>query len=200
MSKAGGLAAFLVPWGWSPKSGLSKAGTPRSGELGRGTLALSGEYSYRGISLTERQPGILATIGYELPNRAGQGPSLSRDVGRQRASRAVATELTASARVFYALDRKLSVWLPSRAFQLSRTRRRLSYNYDEFALLRGGLRLRCDAARAARLPTARATTPIRAPPGASRPKDSVPLRTIPLDEGIAPRLLPRSATSTSSAI
>ncbi len=185
MSKAGGLAAFLVVLGTAAEVGAQQGWNAPFGGTWSATLALLSEYSYRGISLTERQPGILATIGYELPIVPDKVHLYLETWGANvHFSPAVATEVTASASlIFYALDRKLSVWLSVSRFNYLEAPRELSYNYNEFALWAG-----YDFG-AMRLSGTLAYSPsYYADSGAAWYKQaevSVPLKFIPLDEGIA---------------
>jgi uncharacterized protein (TIGR02001 family) len=147
MSKAGGFAAFLVVFGlvvFAAAAGShaqdhdrdqDRWAAPFGGTWSAKFTAMS-EYSFRGISLTERQPGAQATIGYTLPIVPEKlDLYLEAWGGNVRFAPAVSTEVTASASlVFHGFADKLTVWLQASRYNYPESAPELGYNYNEFGV------------------------------------------------------------------
>jgi uncharacterized protein (TIGR02001 family) len=143
MSKAGGVAACLVIFGAAATVNAQAQDKDRWNAPLGGTwsakFTVMSEYAYRGVSLTEREPGVQATIGYTrqiVPDKLDL--YLETWGGNVRFAPAAATELTASASlVFHGFDRKLNVWLSASRYNYIESPPELGYNYNEFSLWAG---------------------------------------------------------------
>jgi uncharacterized protein (TIGR02001 family) len=141
MSKAGGWFAFLVVFGTAADSQAQTQDrwtAPFGGTWTARFTAMS-EYEYRGISLTERQPAVQATVGYNLPIvRDRLDLYLEVWGGNVHFSPAVSTEVTASASlVFHGFDNRLNVWFSFSRYSYPESPTELAYNYNEFYLWAG---------------------------------------------------------------
>ena len=140
MRRTGGVAAFLAVFGVAADvhaqvQDKDRWNAPLGGTWSAKFTVMS-EYAYRGVSLTEREPGVQATIGYTLPIVPDRlDLYLETWGGNVRFSPAASTELTASASlVFYGFDRKLNVWLSASRYNYLESPAELGYNYNEFSL------------------------------------------------------------------
>jgi uncharacterized protein (TIGR02001 family) len=138
MRKAGGFAAFfLLVFGAAGSHAQDRWAAPFGGTWSAKFTAMS-EYSFRGISLTERQPGGQATIGYTLPIAEKLDLYLEAWGGNVRFAPAVSTEITASASlVFHGFADKLTVWLSASRYNYPESAPGLGYNYNEFGVWAG---------------------------------------------------------------
>ena len=141
MRKAEGLAAFLVVFGAAAElraQDTDRWNAPLGGTWSARFTVMS-EYAYRGVSLTEREPAVQATIGYTLPLVPDTlDLYLEAWGGNVHFAPAASTELTASASlVFHGLDRKLDVWLSASRYNYLESPPELGYNYNEFGLWAG---------------------------------------------------------------
>jgi uncharacterized protein (TIGR02001 family) len=145
MSKAGGWLAFLAVFGTAAGIQAEAQGQARErwtapfGGTWSAKFTIMSEYAYRGISLTERQPGVQASIGYDLPLVQDRlDLYLETWGGNVHFSPAASTELTASASlVFRGFDNRLNVWFSFSRYNYLESPPELAYNYNEFYLWAG---------------------------------------------------------------
>ena len=98
-------------------------------------VALS-EYAYRGISLTDRQPGVQAAIGWTRPIVAGTLDLYLDAYGANvRFAPEVSTEITTTATlVFYGFSNRLNAWFSFARYIYPEAPAELGYSYNEFTL------------------------------------------------------------------
>jgi uncharacterized protein (TIGR02001 family) len=142
MRKAGSLAACLMVLGGAADMRAQAQSQDRdrwdapAGGTWSAKFTVMSEYAYRGVSLTEREPAVQATIGYTLPIVPDRlDLYLEAWGGNVHFSPDASTELTASASlVFYGFDRKLNVWFSAARYNYLESPAELGYNYNEFSL------------------------------------------------------------------
>jgi uncharacterized protein (TIGR02001 family) len=152
MSKAGGGLAFPIVFAvvfavvFGTATGLQAQATqtrdrwaaPFGGTWSAKFTAMS-EYAYRGISLTERQPAVQASLSYTRPI-VPETLDLALEVwgGNVRFAPQASTEVTASASlVLHGFDNKLAVWFSFSRYSYLESPPELGYNYNEFYLWAG---------------------------------------------------------------
>jgi uncharacterized protein (TIGR02001 family) len=163
MSKAGGWLAFPVVFGLAGGlqaqtqiQGQTRAQSPTQapaetpaqksdlwaapfGGTWSARLTAMSDYSYRGISLTERQPAVQARVSYTRPI-VPETLDLVLEVwgGNVRFAPQVSTELTASASlVLHGFDNRLAIWFSFSRYSYPESAPELKYNYNEFYLWAG---------------------------------------------------------------
>jgi len=152
MSKAGGWLAAPVVFGMAvglPAQAEAQIQAQTQATQDRWIAPLGGtwsarftamsEYAYRGVSLTERQPGVQASVSYSRP-LVPQTLDLVLEAwgGNVRFSPQVATELTASASlVLHGFDNRLAVWFSFSRYNYLEAPPELHYSYNEFYLWAG---------------------------------------------------------------
>ncbi|HYD04086.1 MAG TPA: TorF family putative porin, partial [Reyranella sp.] len=134
MSKAAAWTMFLAVAGMAADVRAQDRWMAPFGGTWSATVAVLSDYSFRGISLTDRQPAVQAGLGYDLPlvpdrfhlylEAWGANVSFSPDFS---------TELTASASaIFYGFDRRLAVELSFSRYSYLEAPPELGANYNEF--------------------------------------------------------------------
>jgi uncharacterized protein (TIGR02001 family) len=102
------------------------------------TFAFASEYSYRGVSQTDRKPAVQFTLGYEIPIVGKDVLLYLETFGTNVSLPSAATEVDVSATLkFFVLERKLSLDLVYARFNYLEAAAGLHYDYDEFSVVLG---------------------------------------------------------------
>jgi uncharacterized protein (TIGR02001 family) len=149
MSKAGGWLAVPVVVGMA--AGLQAQAQAQAqtqaqdrwaapfGGTWSARFTVMSDYAYRGISLTERQPGVQASLSYTRP-LVPQTLDLALEVegANVRFTPQASTEVTASASlVLHGFDSRLAVWFSFSRYSYIESPTELNLNYNEFYLWTG---------------------------------------------------------------
>jgi uncharacterized protein (TIGR02001 family) len=140
MSKAAGGLAFLAVLGMAAAlhaqdRAAERWTAPFGGTWSAGLMGVS-DYAYRGISLTERQPGLQAVVGWTRPIVADTLDLYLEAYGATvRFAPQVSTEITTTASlILHGFGNRLSTWFSVARYLYPGTPAALGYSYNELTL------------------------------------------------------------------